>query len=176
MSVTWIPLLVPEPDYVELAQRVAELARERGDDAPASPVDIRLTPAGGVPRQASPDDVSSKALAELTPWSIDDLRRLARGETLTTQRWTKALDVCSQRVGEFISTEEIAANSEMRVEEWRDAPRKIQRHLDRHYPDVEGWPLAAVSGRSLGHSYDQVYWAITAEQAQRWKEAREEAK
>lgn len=176
----WTPLLVPEEDYLEFASLVAQRLTQRRErelvDGPegvrvvAPPVDDLAAPVGG------PATVMARALAALKPWNLDDLRRLAKGETVTTQRWAQALDLCSQRVGEFLSTQDVAALTGMRIEEWRDAPRKIQRHLDRNYPDVPGWPLAVVSGRKLGHTYDQAYWAINDEQASHWLKVRGEMK
>lgn len=176
----WTPLLVPEEDYLEFASLVALRLAQRRDRDPADgpealrvvapQVDDSVTATGG------PAAVMARALNALRPWSVEDLRRLAKGETVTTQRWAQVLDLCSQRVGEFLSTQDVAAHTGMRVEEWRDAPRKIQRHLDRHYPNVPGWPLAAVSGRKLGHTYDQAYWAINDEQASRWMTVRGETK
>ena len=111
-------------------------------------------------------------LAKLVPWEVSDLRRLATSDAITAMRWARALDVCAEHVGDFLSTKQVAEESGMSVNEWRDAPRKISRHLKAHYPDVPAWPLAVRSGRPLGINDDQVYWAISAEQAKRWRQAR----
>lgn len=167
MSVNWIPLLVPEQDYVELAELVAKRvsSREVADSDLTVQSDLSSVPPAGDPAEA--------ALRKHEPWDVAELRRLASSDIVTAQRWARAIDVCAGHVGQFLSTQQVAAESGMSINEWRDAPRKITRHLASHYPAVNGtWPLVVVSGKQLGHSYDQAYWAITEEQAKRWAEAR----
>jgi hypothetical protein len=89
-------------------------------------------------------------------------------------RWARAMDVASEHPEEFLSTVQIANASGMSINEWRDAPRKLPQHLTAHFPANIEWPLAAVGGRELGKD-DQVYWGITAEQAQRWLQVRAQA-
>ena len=84
------------------------------------------------------------------------------------------MDVMCNHVGEFISSAQLAAEAGMPINHWRDAPRKLPSHLAKHYePNLE-WPLKAVGGRDLKKD-DQVYWGITAQQAQRWVQVRAEA-
>lgn len=174
MPVNWIPLLVPEADYLELAAIVASRTRERGEEHAFLPV-VAAPSSEESANTSTALSYANAGVAELVAWSIEDLRRLARSEAVTAQRWARAMDACTERVGEYLSTQEVAAMTGMTINEWRDAPRKITRHLATHYPDNPGWPLAVRSGRRLGHSYDQAYWAISEEQAKRWREVRAEA-
>lgn len=168
MVAEWIPLLVPSQDYIELAALVEKRQRDRGPDATQAVVVTgqQSEVASSVPR------VVSNAVAQFEAWSVADLRKLATSKALTAQRWARAMDVCSSEPERFFSTQEVAELSGMSVNEWRDAPRKISRHLASNYPGAPGWPLVVASGRNLGHAYDQAYWAITDLQAQRWSEAK----
>ncbi|WP_248581267.1 hypothetical protein [Nocardioides sp. InS609-2] len=63
----------------------------------------------------------------------------------------------------------------MTVNEWRDAPRKITRHLKANYPNVpldshglHIWPLLA-KGKP---GSQEVHWAMNAEQASSWRKVR----
>lgn len=171
----WLPLLVRDEDYAEFVAMVRDRERDRGDAGevpvlgwPTAPgAEPALPPAGA--------DVATSELGRLVPWEVPDLIELASGRTVTTRRWALAMDVCADRAGEFLSTEEVASAAGMTVAQWRDAPRKISRHLARHYPQVPGWPLRGVPGRHLGHLDGQVYWAVNAEQARRWRQARDES-
>lgn len=144
----------------------------------------------GVPTQATipmNDAVSGNTggaheahrLANHRAWSLADLARLAQGRTATTARWTRALDLCSEAgPGVWLSSSEIARRSGMGINEWRDAPRKITRHLNKHYPDVpvnesgdHFWPLA-VGGGGIPDNGGEVWWAITIDQKRRWDEVR----
>ena len=69
----------------------------------------------------------------------------------------------------------LAAEAAMPINHWRDAPRKLPSHLAKHSePNLE-WPLKAVGGRELKKD-DQVYWGMTAEQAQRRLQERPQAR
>lgn len=163
----WIPLLVREQDYLELAALVA--SREAGRNAEST----------GWPADSQPVDLTAsstregKLLATLKPWSVVSLRQLAdSAETYATaMRWSKAMDVMLNHVGEFISSAQLAHEAGMTINQWRDAPRKLPSHLEKHYEPQLGWPLKAVGGRELRKD-DQVYWGITKEQAARWSQVR----
>jgi hypothetical protein len=165
---TWIPLLVRQEDYTEFAAQVAlrEISRETTGASPT----VTLGTATG------PATKESELLSTLKTWSTEALRRLAEsGDAFATaERWGKAMDVMCKHVGEFISSAQLAEEAGMSINQWRDAPRKLPAHLEKHYePGIE-WPLKAVGGRELKKD-DQVYWGITAEQAQRWLQVRSEA-
>ena len=115
-------------------------------------------------------------MATLKTWSMVALHQLAvSGDTLATaERWGKAMDVMCKHVGEFISSDQLAAEAGMPINQWRDAPRKLPGHLAKHDESNIEWPLKAVGGRVLKKD-DQVYWGITAEQAQRWLQVRAQA-
>lgn len=171
---SWIPLLVPKDDYMELARIVARRIEARDESAPLAEMsvssDLDLQPSAG-----SKSDIASVTLMALRPWELSDLRRLASSEVPTAQRWARALDVCCDHVEVFLSTQQVATEAGMSINEWRDAPRKMTRHLKAHYPDVPAWPLAVKDGRILGHAGDQVYWAVNKEQANRWRQVRKES-
>jgi hypothetical protein len=167
-SVTnWVPLLVRQSDYVEFASLVA--AREADRDSSVVITSVSSEPvatSAGVPKEA-------ELLATLKTWSLEALRQLAESGAAfaTADRWGKAMDVMCNHVGTFVSSAQLAAEAGMPINHWRDAPRKLPGHLIKHYePNLE-WPLKAVGGRDLKKD-DQVYWGITAEQAQRWVQVR----
>lgn len=165
----WIPLLVPEEHYPDLAAEITRLVRENEYEAPYEyNFESRHDP---LPPKSEAPGVAEEKLSGLKTWSVKDLRRLAAGDTRTTERWTMALDYCAQHVGQLYSTEEVATATGMSVAEWRDACRKIRRHLTRHYPAAPGWPLQDVGGRKIGKD-DQVYWGINEPQADAWRAAR----
>jgi hypothetical protein len=144
-------------------------AREAGREAPTGRTWVGPEPAAGATREA-------ELLATLKPWSVEALRQLARsGATfVTAERWGRAMDVMCGHVGTFVSSAQLAAEAGMPISHWRDAPRKLPQHLAKHYPPDLDWPLKGVGGRDLKQD-DQVYWGITAEQAQRWLQVRAEA-
>lgn len=170
---SWVPVLVRLEDYTEIAALVADREASRAD----SPTEVATTldPKPIPVREADPH---SAQLATWTPWSLDDLRSLANGTSETAKRWALAMDACCEAVGSdqpWLSTSEVADRSGMSINEWRDAPRKITRHLKANYPNVpldpKGdhiWPLLA---RSKPGS-QEVHWAMNPEQAKRWREVR----
>lgn len=167
----WVPLLVRIEDYSELASQVAAREAKRPDEADLTPeprVTLAQTPKGTTKAE--------ELLARLKPWSLDELRQIIDTATTykTMARWARAMDVASDHPEEFLSTAQVARESGMSINEWRDAPRKLPQHLTAHFPANIEWPLAAVGGRELGKD-DQVYWGITAEQAQRWLQVRAQA-
>ncbi len=167
----WVPLLVRLEDYSELASQVAAREAKRPDEAGPTP-DIRVA-LGETHRAATKVE---ELLARLKPWSVDELRQIVvTAPTYKTMaRWARAMDVASAHPEEFLSTAQMADESGMSINEWRDAPRKLPQHLAAHFPANIEWPLSAVGGRELGKD-DQVYWGITIDQAQRWKQVRAEA-
>lgn len=170
MTAQWMPLLVPAEYYIELATLIQQ--RQLSSDTEVSELMVTNS-VEEAPTSASWPRVVAEAVARFEAWSVGDLQRLATSGALTAQRWARAMDVCAAEPGRFFSTQEVAESSGMSVNEWRDAPRKISRHLASNYPGVPGWPLVVASGRNLGHAYDQAYWAITELQARRWVEAKE---
>jgi hypothetical protein len=167
---SWIPLLVRQEDYTEFATQVASREVGRADS-----VVIPSVASGPVATTAGATK-EAELLATLKSWSMEALRQLAESSATfaTADRWGKAMDVMCNHVGEFISSDQLAAEAGMPINHWRDAPRKLPSHLAKHYdPNIE-WPLKAVGGRVFKKE-DQVYWGITAEQAQRWLQVRAQA-
>lgn len=174
----WVPVLVRLEDYEEITSLVAEREAHRPEDGSQAAAHIELGGPVTLIRPSSISDPDGEQLAAQTPWEIADLRKLAEGTSRTAQRWTKAMDVCCE-VAEseypWLGTSEIAARTGMTISEWRDAPRKMTRHLKANYPDVpvdsqgnQVWPLLAKS--KAGSS--EVHWAMNVEQARRWRRVR----
>ena len=166
---SWIPLLVRQEDYTEFARQVALREVGREDSVVPSVTSGPVAASASATREA-------ELLATLRTWSFDALRQLAESSATfaTAERWGKAMDVMCNHVGEFISSAQLAAEAGMPINHWRDAPRKLPSHLAKHYEHDIEWPLKAVGGRDLKKD-DQVYWGITAEQAQRWLQVRAQA-
>ena len=167
----WVPLLVRIEDYSELASQVAAREAKRPHESAWTP-ETRVA-LGETPRAATK---AEELLTRLKPWSVGELRQIIDTAPTykTMARWARAMDVASEHPEEFLSTVQIANAAGMSINEWRDAPRKLPQHLTAHFPANIEWPLAAVGGRELGKD-DQVYWGITAEQAQRWLQVRAQA-
>lgn len=157
----WVPLWVRLDDYERFASQVALLEKERHSGSANS---SHTTPSS---QQNTEDPLA---------WPESALHRLAEGTTMTTQRWTKAMDACSEVPGEWLTTTEVADHAGMSKNDWRDAPRKLSAHLRQHFPDVpidtehnkEAWPMHAKTFPGDG----QVSWSITPEMARRWKNVR----
>lgn len=168
----WIPVLVRLDDLDLVTRYIGELEASR-DDSHLDPM-IELLHSSSDPTQvraSEPTELDSRPC-----WDLEDLQRLAKGETATTSRWAKALDVCASAPGTYFPTSEIAKRSGMTISEWRDAPRKITRHLRVNYPNVprdsDGnavWPLHA---RSIPENPGEVSWAISSEMARLWLKVR----
>lgn len=163
-SDVWVPVLVRLEDLEEVSAWIAgrESARERPGIA-AQPLSVN------VPRPAA-------ATAQDAAWPVEQLKRLITTPSATAERWVRALDVCSEAAdGSPLSTSEVARRSGMTVNEWRDACRKISRHLKKHFPeidlDADGnpiWPLAD----STMPGTSEVQWSMSPELAVRWRQAR----
>ncbi|MCT1921940.1 hypothetical protein M3C63_08730 [Brevibacterium luteolum] len=168
---TWIPILARIDYAAEVMQLITELERDLPD---ISEVTISAATTSTVPTDAPAESVSDDAdNADDLTWSREDLERLAAGIFTTTQRWTRAMDVCVEQPGKHFATSQVAEMTGMSVDEWRDACRKISRHLKRHYPSVprnaEGehaWPLRA---KALD---GELGWAMTPATARLWKSIR----
>jgi hypothetical protein len=167
---SWIPLLVRQEDYTEFARQVASREVGRADSV------LITTDTPGSVANAAVATKEAELIATLKTWSTQALRQLAESGTTfaTADRWAKAMDVMCNHVGEFISSAQLAAEAGMPINHWRDAPRKLPSHLAKHYEHDIEWPLKAVGGRDLKKD-DQVYWGISAEQAQRWLQVRAQA-
>lgn len=171
----WIPILVRLEDYAEVTSLVAKgEANRRQEGSEVVEVDSPLAP----PRGSAIVDPHAEQLAAWTPWEIEDLRQLAQGTSQTAQRWTRAMDVCcavADTDNPWLGTSEVAARTGMTISEWRDAPRKMTRHLKANYPNIpvdargdQVWPLLAKSKAGS----NELHWAMNAEQARRWRAAR----
>lgn len=168
----WMPMLVRTEDYLPVATLVAAReAQRQGTHADRSDPAPQHTSAHDGLGLLPPPEFDPQV--HLVPWPVEQFKALIKSSFTTAQRWVKAMDVATEHEGRLLSSDQIAAMTGMPIEAWRDAPRKITRHLDAHY-SVPGWPLYAVGGRKLGRE-DQVYWGISAEQAARWRQARQDA-
>jgi hypothetical protein len=134
-----------------------------------------FAPAAPVLSQLINDDA---LLARRPLWPIDDLRVLSKGTSETAKRWTRAMDLCCEIADSgnpWLSTSEVADRTRMSLNEWRDATRKITRHLKANYPSVplddkgdHVWPLLGV----LRPGYQEARWAMNREQAVLWRQVR----
>ncbi|PWN03206.1 hypothetical protein DJ010_08785 [Nocardioides silvaticus] len=186
----WIPLLVRREDYAELAALVAQREVGRPDRplgsvvstdvpyavpvpgvgpvppaaaaAPAAPV-VELTPA---------ERAEAEQLARLVPWSTTELKRLATSPALLAHRWRMVLDACSSRPGGFFADERIAPLTATRPEEWAETRAAMGRFLETNFADAPGAPVVVAGGATLRRSDTQDWWAVTEEQADRWREVR----
>lgn len=82
----WIPVLVRLEDLDLVTSYIGELEASR-DDSHLDPM-IELTHSGSDPAQVSlsePTELDSRP-----SWDLEDLQRLAKGETATTSRWARA--------------------------------------------------------------------------------------
>lgn len=168
LSGTWLPLLVRLEDYAELAELVRE--RESTRDPGSAP---SIGAQAAMDASAEPLTHEQAKLAEHVPWSVHNLARLAKGDSLTAQRWVKAMDVLAQQPGTWLPTSKVAELSGMTINEWRDAPRKMPRHQAKNYPDEQMWPLCA-GGAGIVNNQGEVWWAMTEEVARRWNSVRTE--
>lgn len=181
VTTTWMLLAVPAVDYAELKHMVNFRQEQRGEAPSPTPEELSG-------EQLKRDAVIRAAFDEHEAWPHSALERLAAATTITTDRFSQAMDICVDLRAEnpafpLISTTGLAERSGMSVEEWRAACRKINAHMEKHYTDVPRWPvesrgagrpfwpLVNISGRSLG-VHDQLYVGITELQAERWKKVR----
>lgn len=163
----WIPLLVRAEDYAELSALVAAREADRTDRA--------WTPGRVATSEASiagTGAVVEDAWARFRAWPVESLRQLADSRRIyrTAERWCLAIDVACDHTNALISSAQMAEEAGMSINEWRDAPRKLPQHLKAHYQEGLGLPLLDIAGRDIGKD-DQVYWGISAEQRDRWRQA-----
>lgn len=168
----WIPVLVRLEDLEAITRLIGELESSRTEyDVDQSIEFVESHSDAGATATDRPAELASRV-----SWTSEDLQRLAKGETATTARWARALDVCASSPETYLPTSEIAKRSGMTIAEWRDAPRKITRHLKANYPNVPRdekgdavWPLRA---KSVPENPGEVSWAITSDMARLWKQVR----
>lgn len=172
----WVLVPVPEQDCDEVTALVVKNQTSRNERPWPSPADISAD-------DIVADAVWRAAVAEHPVWRKGALAQLSEGASLTAQRWTIAMDFCAVHPDERFSTEEIVANTELTLNEWRDACRKITPHLRANYQDkiptwargpYDGagvWPLVTVAGRDL-ETDNQLYVGMTLKQATNWREIR----
>ncbi|MFK5645127.1 hypothetical protein ACI3ET_01245 [Ornithinimicrobium sp. LYQ121] len=162
----WMPVLVPVEDYLSVAEFLAARLAERSGPGNG---------AGGV----AGGDASTAVhplLAAWPAWSEEPLRRLSESRSLTALRWARAMDAVAQGSQDWYTTTEVAKASGLTINEWRDAPRKISRHLKVHYTDVplhEGhytWPLRPWTNPDKP---GEVSWGMAPASKERWLTIRE---
>lgn len=169
----WKLLPVPAADYDELSAVVTKRQVQRGEEV-APDADVISND------DAVVDAVRAAAYSKHTAWDEVPLARIAEGRTLTTQRWTTVMDLLAKNPGpgNELSTTRIVELTDLTLNEWRDACRKIRPHLEKNYPDAPVWdygrhaggvmwPVVGISGKEL-KQYDELYVGITEEQARNW--------
>lgn len=156
-------MLVPEQDYVAICQFVAARQAERAPSGKRA-VEGEAGDSGVDPR-----------LTTWPAWPEGALQRLAQSTSVTAQRWAMAMDAIAQGGQDWYTTSEVAQLSGLTINEWRDAPRKISRHLKAHYPDVPvhkgnlAWPLRPWTNPDRP---TEVSWGMPPVTKQRWLQIR----
>lgn len=168
----WVPILVRLEDLTEFQAMVAEREARRtvepseaADYSPAAP-------------SASPGRTGDAELAGHPLWSVDDLLTLSKGTSETAKRWTLANDACCEIADSdnpWLWSSEVAQRTGMPISQWRDATRKITRHLKANYPHVprnnDGDPVWPLLGE-LRPGFQEARWAMNREQAKQWRQIR----
>ena len=171
----WVLVPVPEADRDDVTALVVKNQQNRGERPWPSPADLS-------DRDVVADAVWRAAMADHPAWPEGALAQLAEGTSKTASRWATAMDFCAVHPGERFSTEEIVANTDLTLNEWRDACRKISAHLRSNfdglpkwerdpYAGQDVWPMVTIGGRELGVE-NQLFVGMTAEQASRWLDVR----
>lgn len=158
----WIPILVRAENYQQVAELVGARELERlGADSSTS-------------TSVSGDTVDPRLLS-WPAWPVEALRQLSEGTTTTAQRWTRAMDAIAVGDESWYPTSAVAAMSGMMLAEWRDAARKITRHLKAQYDglptDTDGnfvWPLRAFTPKGS----TEVSWGMPPETKRLWLQIR----
>lgn len=159
----WVPVLVPEQDFVAVSQFVAARQAERAPSGKRA-VEGEASESGADPR-----------LTAWPAWPEEALQRLAQSTSVTARRWAVAMDAVAQGGQDWYTTSEVAQLSGLTVNEWRDAPRKISRHLKAHYTDVPvhkgslAWPLRPWTNPDRP---TEVSWGMPPVTKQRWLQIR----
>lgn len=174
MTTTWEIVYVPEADAAEVRALVAE--RQASRNEPASPSVGELDE-----KRARIAALERRRLDQQPAWPATAFAGLAEDKRETATRWAQVLDLAAATPGRFISTEEVAAETDLSVSDWRSACRTLRRILpsyegvptwaDGGYAGELAWPLADLAGRTLGVR-DQLYVGMTAEQASVWLSVR----
>ncbi|WP_159574122.1 hypothetical protein [Curtobacterium sp. 18060] len=171
----WVLVPVPTEVHEVVMNLVSKNQKDRGERTWPAPGEISSGNVIG-------DIVWQGALEETEPWPTSALAQLADGRSLPAQRWTIAMDFCAKHPSERFGTSEIVENTDLTLNEWRDACRKLTAHLRANYEGLpkwtrepylgeDIWPLATASGRNL-HEDLQVYFGMAEEQAKCWRDVR----
>ena len=134
------------------------------DGEPTALVTATVTATEG--REAAAGD------AEDETWPVEDLRRFAATPTATSATIGKVLDVLVAHPGDYLSTSELVEQTGIARGNLKGAFSALTRHINKHY-DGRGWMLTFKWGPQLGPGYPaEGHYAVSEEQAARWKEAR----
>ncbi len=159
----WIPVLVRTADYALVTNLVAARESER------------LAESASGNNGARPIEGVDPILLASPVWPHDALVQLSESTTTTAKRWALAMDAIATGTENWYTTSQVAAMSGMTINEWRDAPRKITRHLTARYhglPVNENgdnvWPLRAYTPKGS----TEVSWGIPPENKRNWLEIR----
>jgi len=192
---TYIPLMVHTDDYLDFAATVRRRGLERDSAsgqfqgehpftmAGAGRTDAEVQDGSGSTRALQPwlswnretCEAAQTALIQHPAWPRESLERFARSEYETVERWKLVMDHCAVEPNTFFSTSQVVEATTLELNQWRDAPRKLPNHLKKHYPEVvplDSWPLVAVGGREKLGLTHEVYWAMTGDVAEMWRDIR----
>ena len=105
-------------------------------------------------------------------WTLEELARVAKGRTFTTEVLTQILDVLVEDPGTWMTSAELAAQIGREPESIRRIWTHVSRHINKRYPGLP-WPLRARWGPNFDHPRDAVvYYCMTDEEATLWREVR----
>lgn len=160
----WMPLLVRAEDYTDAAAWVAE--RESLRRGPSV--------SGGDLSERMRAEVETGKSATTPAWQEDSLVKLAAEKgRRTDERWAQVMELACENPRTPLATSEVAHLTGMTLNEWRDAQRKFNsKHIHLHYPGETGWPLASFWGGHVG-AKDEIYVYATIEQADGWRQVRQ---
>ena len=183
---SWVPILVPLDRYASYAALVAtdaatlDLASPTAWQQTVIAASSNSTTHAGNAAELNGNRAEALAtLSTLPHFDESGLAAIADGATETAARWTKAMDFCSAHPGDFFTTTEVAEGTGMKVNHWRDAPRKMYLVL-RKIPNAPVWTSGKYAGQPawplLAWTFSgdvQVSWAMSPETALLWRRLRE---
>ena len=108
------------------------------------------------------------------PWTRTDLQRFARTPHAMNATLCTVLDVLAEDPGQYFATSDLEEATGIPRTSLRGAFSALTRHLRVHY-EGRGWMLSRAWGPALDpRNSAEACYRLTAEQAERWRDARRE--
>lgn len=105
-------------------------------------------------------------------WTDDMLRKLASGETTSTQALTDILDVLAENPGTWYSQDDLAESTGRSRGQLLVVWTKLTPHFAKHYGTSE-WPVETASGgRLTPPRQNSVHYSVTPARAAQWRRIR----